>query len=149
MLEFLVELVVQFVFEVVAELLFEAGFTAAGRVLRFRVVRYGLAVVAGFGFGVWWGDRLSGSHRPYLFWVSLTVAVMAGIGALRRRTDAPGEDSAIAELRRLSDTGPGEVGPRWRMSVDPRRWPTHRLVGLAVLNGAVAAGIAVGFNPIP
>jgi hypothetical protein len=34
-------------------------------------------------------------------------------------------------------------------SVNPWRWPLHRLIGFAVLNAAVAAGIAVGFTSIP
>jgi hypothetical protein len=151
MLEFLFELVFQFLFEVVAEFLFEAGFKGAARVLRIRWVRYGLTVVVGFGFGVWWGDRLSGGHRPSLFWVSVAVAVVASISALRRQPDMapPGEESAVAELRRLADTTAPEPGRSWRTSIDPRQWPTHRLVGLAILNGAVAAGIAVGFEPLP
>jgi hypothetical protein len=150
MLEFLFELVFQFLFELVAEILFEAGHKGAARVLRNRWVRYGLAVVVGFGFGVWWGDRLSGHHRPALFWVSLAVAAVAGIGALRRRTDsaAPGEERAVAELRRLAERPTPEAAHSWRTVVDPRRWPAHRLVGLAILNGAVAAGIAVGFEPL-
>lgn len=151
MLELLFELVFQFLFEVVAEFLLEAGFKGAARVLRNRWVNYGLAVVVGFGFGMWWGDRLSGDHRPALFWVSLAVAAIAGVGALRRRTELapPGEERAVAELRRLADSTEVVAGRSWRRIVDPRQWPSHRLVGLAVLNGAVAAGIAVGFEPLP
>jgi hypothetical protein len=75
----------------------------------------------------------------------------AGIAALRRSSEQPGPGSAgaVAEARRLAPTAPDDAGPAWRTFVDPRRWPLHRLVGLAVLNGAVAAGIAIGFNPLP
>jgi hypothetical protein len=151
MLELLVELVFQFLFEVVAEFLLEAGWKRAARVLRHRWVNYGLAVVVGFGFGVWWGDRLSGDHRPALFWVSLAVAVIASVGALRRRSEMapPGEERAVAELRGLADSTQVEPGLSWRTIMDPRQWPSHRFVGLAVLNGAVAAGIAVGFEALP
>lgn len=150
MLEFLFELVFQFLFEVLAEFLLEAGWKRAARALRSPLVRYGLAAVVGFGFGVWWGDRLSGGHRPYLFWVSLAVAAVSVIAAVRRRADTapPGEVSAVAELRRLSDSPPNRPERSWLTIVDPRRWPTHRLIGLAVLNGAVAAGIAVGYRPV-
>ena len=149
MIEFLLELVFQFLFEVVAEFLFESGFKSAAKVLRLRIVRYGLAVAVGFGFGVWWGDRLSGGHRPTLFWVSLAVAAVAGFGALRHRPPevSQGDATTIAELRRLATVGAVEEVPRWRMMFDPRLWPAHRFVGLALLNAAVAAGIAVGFEP--
>jgi hypothetical protein len=49
----------------------------------------------------------------------------------------------------LADTPAAGDAFSWRAVVDPRRWPVQRLVGLAVLNGTVAAGIAVGFNPLP
>ena len=151
MVELLFELVFQFLFEVVAEFLLEAGWKRTARALRNRWVRYGLAVVVGFGFGVWWGDRLSGDHRPALFWVSLAVTATASVGALRRRSEMapPGGERAVAELRRLADGPEVDAGRPWRSMVDPRQWPSHRLVGLAVLNGAVAAGIAVGFEALP
>lgn len=113
------------------------------------MVRYGLSVAVGFGFGVWWGDRLSGGHRPTLFWVSLAVAALAGLAALRRRPQevSKGDEAAVAELRRLADGPDAQEAASWRVLFDPRQWPAHRLVGLALLNGAVAAGIAVGFEP--
>ena len=151
MLEFVFELVFQFFFEVVAEFLFEAGYRGAARVLRSRIVRYGLAAVVGFGFGVWWGDRLSGGHRPYLFWLSLAVAAVSGIAALRRSSEMnqPPPASPVDDLRQLAVSPAGAGRPSWRAIVDPRRWPVHRFVGLAVLNSAVAAGIGVGFDPLP
>ncbi len=149
MLEFVFELVFQILFEVAGEFLLEAGYKRTARVLRSPAVRYGLAGAAGFGFGVWWGERLSGGHRPYLFWVSLAVAVVAGVAALRRRAEMPSSPAgAVAELRSLADTPPSRPEAGWRTIIDPRRWPTQRFVGLAVLNGAVAAGIAVGFDAV-
>ena len=149
MIEFLFELVFQFLFEVVAEFLFEVGFKSAAKVLRLRIVRYGLLLAVGFGFGVWWGDRLSGGHRPTLFWVSLAVAALAGLSALRRRPHnvSKGDEAAVVELRRLADGPEAHETAAWRAILDPRDWPVQRLVGLALLNGAVAAGIAVGFEP--
>jgi hypothetical protein len=35
----------------------------------------------------------------------------------------------------------------WLDVVGPWRWPAFRLVGLALMNVALAAGIAVGYTP--
>jgi hypothetical protein len=150
-LEFLFEVVFQVVFEVIAEGLLEAGYKRTARVLRSPAVRYGLGAAVGFGFGVWWGDRLSGGHRPSLFWISLAVAAVSGAAALRRASEMkrPDPAGALDTLRGLADRPADADRFSWRAVVDPRRWPVQRFVGLAVLNGAVAAGIAVGFNPLP
>ena len=151
MLEFLFELVFQVVFEAIAEGLLEAGYKRTARVLRFPAVRYGLGAGVGLGFGVWWGDRLSGGHRPSLFRISVAVAAVSGVAALRRSSELkrPDPPRAADNLRGPADTPADTDGFSWRAVVDPRRWPVQRLVGLAVLNAAVAAGIAVGFNPLP
>lgn len=132
-MELVFELLFQFVFEVVGDVLFETGFRRTARVARSRVGRLVIAVAAGFGAGLWWGARLSERGRvdePRSLWISLALAVVFGLGALWRwRRGRPAQD-------------PHVVSPPWR-------WPLYRLAGFAVLNLAVAAGIAVGFNPHP
>ena len=92
-----------------------------------------VAAGAGFGFGLWWGGRLSDAalvHRPRLLWVSLAVGMAFLLYA------------AIARA-----SGEPRAGSRLRAVIDPRQWPADRLVSLAVLNLAIAAGIELGFNP--
>ncbi len=132
-MDFIFELIFQLLFEVIGEFLFEAGFHGAARVLRSRVGRFVVASLAGFGAGFWWGARLSAKGRvqePRTLWISLALAVLAGLGAVWRwRQGSETVDEAV-------------VSPPWRR-------PTYRLAGFAILNAAVAAGVAVGFQPNP
>lgn len=129
----LFEFLFQVVFEVIGEALFEAGYHGAARVLRSRVGRITIASVAGFGAGLWWGVHLTEMGRvqqPRAMWTSLALAGLAGLAALwRGRPEATYDNEAV-------------FAPPWR-------WPAQRFLGLAVLNLAVAAGIAVGFDPRP
>lgn len=131
-MDFIFELIFQVLFEVVGEFLFEAGFHGAARVLRSRVGRFVVASLAGFGAGFWWGARLTTRGRvqePRTLWISLALSAMAALGAVLRRTQggATVEESVVS--------------PPWR-------WPTYRLAGFAILNAAVAAGVAIGFHPM-
>ena len=133
-MDFLFEIVFQFLFEIVAQALLELGFRGASRVLRSRVGRSVVAAGAGFGFGLWWGGRLSDAslvHRPRLLWVSVGVAVVALALAASTHRDANQEVAS----RRARDL------------LDPTRWPAQRLVTFAVLNLAIAAGTEIGFVP--
>ena len=139
-MDFLVELLLQFVFEVLfevlAELLLDLGVRGVARVLRSPLGRYATAALVGFGAGAWWGDYLSTAgrgHRPRLFWVSLALGTAFGVLAFARR-------------RREGLRG-SEPASRWERAFVPWTWPTFRLIGFAVLNFAIAAGIAVGFSP--
>jgi hypothetical protein len=131
--DFIFELIFQVVFEVIGECLFQAGFHGAAWVLRSRVGRFVVASLAGFGAGFWWGARLSTEGRvqePRTLWISLFLAVLAGLGAVWRwRHTSPADEESV-------------VSPPWR-------WPTVRLVGFALLNSAIAAGVAIGFQPHP
>lgn len=132
-MDFIFEVLFQFIFEVLGEFLFEAGFHGAALVLRSRVGRFVVASVAGLGAGLWWGARLSERGRvqePRTLWISLALGVVAAAAAIWRwkRGRPVGEASVVS--------------PPWR-------WPAYRLVGFAVLNAAVAAGVAVGFHPHP
>ncbi len=132
-MELIVELVFQFLFEVVGEILLEAGYHGTARALRSRLVRFALLSAAGLGAGLWWGIRLSEAGRvqvPRALWVSLVLAGVFALAALWRwrRGRRPADDAVLS--------------PPWR-------WPAYRLVGFAVLNAAVAAGIGLGFDPQP
>jgi len=131
--DFIIEALFQFIFEVFGEFLFEVGFKGAAAVVRSRVGRFATASVAGLGAGLWWGVRLSERGRvqePSTLWISLALALAAALGALwRRKRGAPSGYLSV-------------VSPPWR-------WPAYRLVGFALLNGAVAAGVAIGFQPHP
>jgi hypothetical protein len=132
--DFLLEIVFQFLFEIVAQAVLELGFRGAFRALRSGVGRSVVAAGAGFGFGLWWGGRLSDAafvHRPRLLWVSVGLAVLA----LARAAIIHQNANHDAESRRPRDL------------LDPTRWPVHRLVTFAVLNLAIAAGIEIGFVP--
>jgi hypothetical protein len=132
--DFLLEIVFQVLFEVVAQALLDLGFRGASGVLRSRVGRSVVAAGAGFGFGLWWGGRLSDAalvHRPRLLWVSVGVAVLALARAASTHRDAN---------HNVASRGPRDL-------IDPTRWPGHRLVAFAVLNLAIAAGIEIGFVP--
>ena len=132
-MDFVFELLFQFLFEVVGEGLVELGFKGSARVLRSKIGRAVASTIAGFAFGVWWGAHLvdqGGAHRPRLFWVSIALALVAGIGAHRRwRTSAADEGQPVKILQ------------------VPWRWPLYRLVAFAALNTAIAAGIATGWHP--
>lgn len=131
--EIIFEFVFQVLFEIIGEILFEIGFRGSARVLRSRVGRFVLASTVGFGGGLWWGARLSEGGRvdePSALWISLGLAIVVGLAALWRwRTANPRDE-------------PPTLSPPWR-------WPAHRLVGFAVLNAAIAAGVAFGFDPRP
>lgn len=130
-MDFIFEVLFQFIFEVLGEFLFEAGFHGAARVLRSRVGRYVVASMAGLGAGIWWGARLSEKGRvqePRTLWISLGLTAFAGLAAIWRWRRGPpfGKQSIVSA---------------------PWRWPAYRLVGFAILNAAVAVGVAIGFQP--
>lgn len=131
-MEIIFELFFQVLFELIGEVLFEVGFRGTARVLRSRVGRFVLASAAGFGGGLWWGARLSERGRvnePATLWISLALAVVSGVWAVWRWRGRPLDGSSL-------------LAPPWR-------WPAYRLVGFALLNAAVAAGVAAGFHPHP
>jgi hypothetical protein len=145
LIDFLFEIFLQLVFELILEGIMRLlaaglsgvlGTTASGcaAFLGSTAGRIALLAAAGFAFGVYWGNHLSGlrGHRPRLLLVSVVLAVgFAGLALWRwtrtrtvqNRRDAPATDLAV-----------------WR-------WPPSRLVGAAALNAAIAAGIVTGFTP--
>lgn len=140
MAEFLLELLFQAVFELIAEGLVQLGAHSAAAIARHRAVRYVLATVVGFGFGAWWGNRLALLGRddlPRLFAVSLALAILAAAGAAYRMR------------REREELGTGRLSGRFAVLVVPWRWDAGRLLGFAALNVAIAVGIAVGFDPLP
>ena len=133
MIELILEVLFQFVLEGAGEALFEAGYKGTARLLRSRITRFVIGSAIGLGAGVWWGARLSEAGRvqaPRALWISLVLALAFGLAALWRwqRGRRPGDDAVMS--------------PPWR-------WPAYRLVGFALLNVAVAAGMALAFEPQP
>jgi hypothetical protein len=96
------------------------------RAFRSPTLLFIIDATLGLGSGAWWGQRAS--HWPGLFWMSVAVALLCVPLAV------------LAAKRREAD----HVAPvlSW-----PWHWPTYRVMGLAVLNLAVAAGIALTFHP--
>lgn len=100
-----------------------------------------LGLAAGFGGGYWVGLAAHGdraSRPPSSLWVSVAVAVVLGTVALVKvlHRDPP---------RFPPDSRLGRVVETFA----PWRWSAARLGGYAVVNIAVAAGIAAGFTPRP
>jgi len=55
--------------------------------------------------------------------------------------------SALVVAATPSHPGRQEPRPSQAIALLPWRWPTYRLVSFAVLNVAIAVGIALGFSP--
>ncbi|MCW2572100.1 MAG: hypothetical protein JWO88_2158 [Frankiales bacterium] len=139
LVELLIQLVVQFVVEVIGDLLFESVARGLGEMLVRPIGRCIIGGLVGFGFGTAWGHRLSGgSSWPKLLWVSLILGFVAI--AL-----AAGRSSAVADVGdRVRSRSPNF----WiELLAPPWRWPASRLVAFAILNAAIAGGIAVSFHP--
>ncbi|HSH62052.1 MAG TPA: hypothetical protein VK988_20865 [Acidimicrobiales bacterium] len=142
-MEILFELAFEFLGQIILEFLLEGTFRGLARLLSNRVLRavlgIGLAVGVGFGGGYWWGSRLTELGRtdpPKSLWVSIGLFVLFIILAL------------VQTLR--GESRSAESPPkRYRMAeaLTPWRWSTARLLGFAVLNAALAAGIGAGFTP--
>lgn len=136
-MDFIFEALVQVLFEIVGQILVEAGFHATAVVLRSRIGRYVVASAAGLGGGIWWSARLSARGRvqePRALWVSIGLMALAVLLAARQRTGSHGHEE-LPGLRSV-------IAPPWK-------WPVYRLVGFALLNAAIAVGIAVSFRPHP
>jgi hypothetical protein len=144
-LDFLFEIVLQLVFELLLEGLMRLlgrGLTGAvGTTTRGCAAMLGatagrilLLACAGFGFGVYWGNHLSGlrGHRPRLLWVSIALAGVFALVASWRWS----REREVLHARATRPTDPL-----------PWRWPATRLAGAAVLNASIAIGIAAGFTP--
>jgi hypothetical protein len=141
-MEILFELLFETVGQLLLEVLAEAGLRPARWALRNRVARWvlgaGVAVVAGFVGGVWWGARLTEAGRtqePRTVWVSLVLASVFSLAAI------------VVWARRRTFVSPTDIGGDWRLRLLPWRWPPGRLLIYSLLNLSVAAGVAAGFDP--
>ena len=134
LLEIIFEFLIEIVLQVVIEFVLDAGTTALGRILATRTGRIAadiLVIIAvGFVAGYAWGVHVADTgqqYQPRTIWVSLALTAVAGSIALYARRD-------LGWGRRFAAVPP------------LLRFPVSRLAGVALLNVALAGGIAVGFN---
>lgn len=135
MLEFLIQIVAQILVELVGDLLLRNAFHGVANALRSTIGRYVVGALVGFGFGLGWGDHLSGQTTwPKLLWVSLALAGVALVLAVKT-AGSPTEDDRTLTWHDV-------MSPPWR-------WSRDRLLGFVVINLAVAGGIGLTFSPGP
>lgn len=126
----LFEVVLQLLWELVGEALFELGFQGVAWVARRWLPRTIALTVIGLLCGAGWGGalRANGHVRlPKTFWVSLVIAAVTVVLIVRRlgRPDSEVDDGVLAS---------------------PLRWPVQRLAGFASMSLAVALGVWAGFE---
>lgn len=142
-MEIVLELLFEIVGQVVFEFLLEGVFRGVARLLSNRIVRVvlgsGLAVAVGYGGGYWWGSRLTELGRtdpPKSLWVSVSLVVFfLALALIRMARREVRQENASLQREWIAER------------LLPWRWSLGRLLGFALLNAAVAAGIAVGFAP--
>lgn len=142
-MEIVLELLVEFLSQIIFEFLLEGSFRWIARLLSSSVVRtvfaVGLAVAVGYSGGYWWGSRLTELGRtdpPTSLWVSLGLTVLfITLAVARALPREKGEAQTPSQRERLED------------ALVPWRWSVLRLLGYALLNASVAAGVAVGVTP--
>ena len=133
LLELVVQAVVYLAVELAGEALVQGGAHGAPRVLRSRTGRHVALGLTGLAVGLAWGWHLSGSQSwPRLLWVSLVLALAAGLLAAGRAGAPPADRSYVLARRRLP--------------VPPWLWSAERLVGFAILNLGLAVGIPATFR---
>ena len=127
------EIIVEFIVQVVGELLVELFGRAFGRILETRIGRWimSAAVMAaiGYGGGYAWGRHVAdiGEGVPRTIWVSLALAVLASVLALKARSD-PDAETRFASL-------PATLRPT-----------AQRLALLSFRNVTLAIGVTAGYN---
>lgn len=156
-MEIIFELLFEVIGELVVQLLGEAVFKPLWRATGRKVPGRGWALlVAGLalaGVGFAWALHVADLGRdgpPRWLWVSLTLAVLLGLGALTRwcaarRVDplAPMGSSSVEAIR--AEAGPvSSGGPSLIERVAPWRWSAGRLAAFAATNAALALGLFLG-----
>lgn len=133
-MELIFELIAEFIGQLVFEAVVELGGRGLARVLDTRIGRAVVpaAVMAAIGFagGYAWGRHVADIGQagvPRTIWVSLALAILAALLALRTRRN-----------------------PDWETRVEPLpvalRPTAERFALLAFLNITIALGVAAGFN---
>lgn len=119
-------------FEIVGEWLLQTSFRGTVRVARSRNGRLTVGALLGAAFGLAWGlYLLDAATWPRLLWVSLALAVIAGVMAVGR---AGADDQASRRRGRQAGVLAGVATPPWR-------WGGERLLGFALINVGIATGI--------
>jgi hypothetical protein len=133
-MELIFEVLFEFVAQVIFEVVVELGGHAVARVLDTRIGRAiaSATLMAGFGFvgGYAWGRHVADiGHKgmPRTLWVSLGLAALAAVLAVRTRRDADWEERVASVPTVLKPTA-------------------ERFAQLSFLNVTIALGVLVGFN---
>ncbi|MEP7054375.1 MAG: hypothetical protein ABI912_03930 [Actinomycetota bacterium] len=144
MIEILFDLVLEFLVELLsAKVTGESAFSDVSVDLSDRgtrlVIKWLICAAAGLAGGAWWGARLSSvrSAPPKLFFVSIALA-------------AAFTAASVFQIRRRIASGHPKPEPAHSPT---RRWVLDyvapaRLASFALLNAAVAFGIALTFTPL-
>ena len=135
-LEALLNLIGQLLFEWLAEKAMERAAPQLARFFSLRIVRTGIAGVIGFTFGCIWGAVLSGpGHRePRLLYVSLAFGGAALMAASFRGVNPP---------RTTDEHGRS----RWSVLLElPTSWGWRRWIDVVVLNAGIVLGILATFS---
>jgi hypothetical protein len=133
-MELVLELVVWLVVQVVVEIIGEALWEGATRTMRSRTGRHVVGGIIGFAGGLAWGILYTDLPAyPKTLWVSLALAAAGFALAAGSRGPVP----ATAQ--------PGRPSGWRRVTIAPSAWPAHRLIGFALLNLAIAAGVLIGY----
>lgn len=132
LVELLIQFVVQVLIEIVGEWLLRTSFRGSVRVARSRIGRLTVGTGVGAAFGALWGAYLASTPSwPRLLWVSLLLAAVSAVLAVGRA----GQGDRLASRR-------GDVvGVLAEVALPPWRWGGERLAGFALINVGIAAGI--------
>lgn len=137
-MDFLFELLAQFVLELVFDGLVD-GVRAASRRRAGRFILYVLFTwLPALGVGYWWGlhvQHIGQAAQPRSMWVSLGIAAVLLALAASRRGEPP-----------VEATLPNGKGRRRHHRTLVLRFTPARLTMLATTNLVAAAGMAWGFN---
>ena len=141
-MDFIVELLIQFIvqvlFEILAESVLKVLFRGGSRVAASRNGRWVVGTLLGCAVGFAWGTHLREMvHWPRLLWVSLALGAASVVLALGR----------VKEDDQQPPSSSGLSGVLGELFTPPWRWTKDRLTAFALINLGIAAGIAGAVAP--
>ena len=141
-MDFIVELLIQFIvqvlFEILAESVLKVLFRGGSRVAASRNGRWVVGTLLGCAVGYAWGAHLREmAHWPRLLWVSLALGAASAVLVFGR----------VKEDDRQPPSSSGLSGVLGELFTPPWRWTKDRLTAFALINLGIAAGIAGAVAP--